>query len=271
MTLRKELVRASTVLLAAGVLGGCGGQEAPSASTDPVGAPAPQESMPGDSDPGDIQGRVPTDLIVSTNEPFWQARAEDGVVVLEGAGVEGRRMPIHASHIDNSTDPQSRLIRAGDDAGKVELRVTDAACQDDMSGADFPMTGTLSIDGGEPIRGCARPASMPPPRPPGEDAAAESIPSRFTGYWAPEDANCDRQSVGGLEITERELRFHESVAVPRYVELLDDDTLVVTARYSGEGQEWTEERTLTLSGDGQLTIEGPEGDAFTRVRCPAGG
>lgn len=271
MALREELARVSILLLAAGVLGGCGGQEAPSALANPGDAPAPQETAPGGSDPGDTQGQVPTDLIVSTNEPFWQARAEDGVVVLEGAGVEGRRMPIHASDIDTSTDPQSRVIRAGDEAGKVELRVTDAACQDDMSGANFPMTGTLSIDGGEPIRGCARPASMPPPHPPGEDPAAESIPSRFTGYWASEDANCDRQSVGGLEITERELRFHESVAVPQYVELLDDDTLVVTARYSGEGQQWTEERTLTLSGDGQLTIEGPEGDAFTRVRCPAGG
>lgn len=122
----------------------------------PEVAQGPEESTQGTA--------IAQEIVVSTNEPFWQARVEGATVVLSGAGVDERRLAIRASALETG----ARVVRAGDAAGELELRVTDAECQDSMSGAVFPLSGTLVIDGGDPIHGCARPASMPPPRPPEE-------------------------------------------------------------------------------------------------------
>lgn len=107
---------------------------------------------------------LPTAFVVSTNEPFWQARVEEGAVVLEGPGVAGRRFSIEREESGNGT----RAVHARDDAGTIVVRPASGACQDSMSGAGFPYAGELVIDGADPARGCARPADMPPPRPPEE-------------------------------------------------------------------------------------------------------
>ncbi|MBJ6979337.1 hypothetical protein [Luteimonas sp. MC1895] len=98
---------------------------------------------------------------MSTNEPFWQARVEDSAVVLDGPEVAGRRFAIEREEAGDGT----RVVQARDGAGTIEVRLAPGPCQDSMSGAVFPYSGELVVDGVGPTRGCARPADMPPPRP----------------------------------------------------------------------------------------------------------
>jgi uncharacterized membrane protein len=103
-------------------------------------------------------------FILSTNEPFWNARVDGDVLVLRGLDGE-RRLAITV----NQALLDGRHVMAQDDAGQVEIRIAPMLCQDSMSGATFPYTGRLTFDGAAPIPGCARPASDPPP---GEPAAS---------------------------------------------------------------------------------------------------
>jgi uncharacterized membrane protein len=223
----------------------------------------------------DVASPVPADVVVSTNEPFWQARVDGAVVTLTGADITERKLAIQSS----DADAKSRSIRAKDAQGTVELRVMDEPCEDDMSGAPFPLTATLAIDGKSAVRGCARPASMPPPRPP-EEAGAEAIaeggattvakiPAPFLGHWAPDEAACRNpdSSIEGIAIGAQELRFHESIGVPATIESVDDRTLRLTSDYSGEGEQWTSAQTLRLSGADRLTITGPGDTRIERIRC----
>lgn len=108
------------------------------------------------------------DVIVSTNEPFWQARSDGDRIVLRGLeGVER-----HFTGARASMTAGGRRLHASDAEGEIVLVVRRLGCEDDMSGARFPMTAMLGIDGTGPFRGCARPASMPAPLPPSEPEPA---------------------------------------------------------------------------------------------------
>lgn len=193
---------------------------------------------------------VPEAVVVSTNEPFWQAWVEGGQLALAGAGVDERRYDIASSQLEEGV----RVVRATGEAGSVELRVADLDCQDSMSGAAFPLTGTLSIDGDEAITGCARPA----------------IPAHFHGRWAPDAAGCADAdaTIEDIEIDGRGLRFHESMAFPVEVSIVDGNSVRLANRYSGEGEQWTSEQTLEVSGD-TLVVTGPDDLRLERIRCRA--
>ena len=142
-------------------LAACRQEAAPQieASPGPAGATAPvadAATSPGTANAGNpaLEG----DVIASTNEPFWQASVIGSALLLRGIGSE-RSLAITASDIAGDT----RTIRASDPNGAVELQVIAAPCQDTMAGAKFPFGAVLAIDGGAPVKGCARPASMPPP------------------------------------------------------------------------------------------------------------
>jgi uncharacterized membrane protein len=263
----------AAVVLAVVLMSGCVEQsaDAPADAAATASPVQPEDATPAEAAPTPAtapDSAVRADVVVSTNEPFWQARAEGRVVTLTGVDAAERRLDIQASGVDAG----GRVIRATDAKGEVELRIVDGPCEDSMSGASFPLGGTLAIDGTGPIRGCARPASMPPPRPPEEDdAAVATIPARFLGRWAPDDAACRNPdaSIEGLVIAGRELRFHESIAVPAKVGMVDADTLRLTANHEGEGERWTSEQTLQLSGNDTLTITGPGDTRFQRIRCAA--
>ncbi|OHE83744.1 MAG: hypothetical protein A2579_07345 [Lysobacterales bacterium RIFOXYD1_FULL_69_11] len=104
----------------------------------------------------------------------------------------------------------------------------------------------------------------------GDDAPASTIPARWHGDWAADDAGCREPDahIERLTISADELRFHESIAVPRSVETLDADSIRVESDYAGEGQQWTATQVLRLSnGDASLQVDGPDGASMTRVRC----
>ena len=237
----------------AAVLAACQGDvPAPEGASARAGAepPAAPEATVAPVVPED---GVPEAIVVSTNEPFWQAWVEGGELVLVGAGVDERRYPIRSSRLEHSqVDQPVRVVSAADASGKVEVRVADLACQDSMSGADFPMTGTLSIDGGDAITGCSRPA----------------IPAHFHGRWAPDAAGCADagSTIEDIEIDGRGMRFHESMAYPVEVSIVDGGSVRLANRYSGEGEQWEAQQTLAVSGD-TLVITGPDDQRLERIRC----
>lgn len=126
------------------------GSGAADAGADSAAPAVPAEALPGE-------------FVVTTNEPFWQARVEGGEVVLSGPGVEGRRFAVGSSEAVG----EARQVHATDVEGTISVTLRPEPCQDSMSGAEFPHTGELIIDGIGPVPGCARPADMPPPAEPG--------------------------------------------------------------------------------------------------------
>ena len=259
----------TTTLLSAALLIGCG--QAPPAgegAASTAGVPPNVEAPPAAAGTATAApAALPQDLVVLTNEPFWQATVEGGQVLLRGPDVDGRRFDVVSSRDVDGT----RTIRATDADGAIDLRVLDQACQDDMSGADFPYLGELAIDGAAAVRGCARPASMPPPGETGADTASAGgeIPARFHGRWATDAGACERPeaSIEGITIEARALRFHESIGVPQRVERMDADTVRITSAYSGEGEEWSREQTLHLVGPDTLELADPDGVRLRRLRC----
>lgn len=156
-----------TFLLALiGLASACGGR-APATGTPPTrssgGAEHPPAAAAVPAPVLDSFAPTAPAFILSTNEPFWNARIDGDLLVLKGLDGE-RRLAITV----NQALPDGRHVMAQDDAGRVEIRIAPMLCQDSMSGADFPYTGRLTFDEATPIPGCARPASDPPP---GEPAA----------------------------------------------------------------------------------------------------
>jgi uncharacterized membrane protein len=115
-------------------------------------------NRPGPSPVLDAPTSLPAALIVSTNEPFWQLRVEGAVAVLSGPAAS-RSLRVQT----NDVVFDGRYLLARDATGVVEARVAGRLCQDSMSGAVYPYTARLTIDGGTPILGCARGVNDPRP------------------------------------------------------------------------------------------------------------
>lgn len=131
----------------------------PQEASTPAAEPAADAAADNPASPAEdsaLQG----ELVASTNEPFWQAQVSGPGPTLTLRGIDGQRELAVAS---SETVGDTRTLHAVDATGAVDLKVTAGACQDSMSGANFPYSAILVIDGGTPINGCARPASMPPP------------------------------------------------------------------------------------------------------------
>src|SRR5690606_28675116 len=109
---------------------------------------------------------VPAEVVVSTNEPFWNARVEGSTLQLSGPDLEQpRRMALDAGEAGGAGTPtqDTRRFFARDAQGTVELQVMAQRGQDSMSGAWYPLAATVSVDGARAAAGCARPSTMPAP------------------------------------------------------------------------------------------------------------
>ncbi len=130
-----------------------------------MGYPVGQLVMPPDlaKAAAQEQGTVPAELVVSTNEPFWHAVVDGASIHLTGPDrPQPRRLAVEPGRPEDATASR-RLVRGRDSRGEVVVEVVTEACQDNMSGAWFPLTATLWVDGAAPVAGCARPSSMPAP------------------------------------------------------------------------------------------------------------
>lgn len=104
----------------------------------------------------------------------------------------------------------------------------------------------------------------------GAPDAAGSLPVAFRGKWTGKGQDCaDARSDMLLTVSARELRFYESVGTITGVEGGGPGAVIVTAKYEGEGQSWTQRQKLTLSADGDSLTILNQGVTTTRKRCPA--
>ena len=76
------------------------------------------------------------------------------------SGIDAQR-DLQVSTNDIADD--ARTVVGTDATGQVQVKVTPVGCQDTMSGAAFPFSASIAIDGGAPINGCAVPTWMPLP------------------------------------------------------------------------------------------------------------
>lgn len=170
---------------------------------------------PAPSEPRDVAtAAAAAPVTVSTNEPFWQAAVAGDTVTLTGIDSPRRVLRIETDVVDAG----ARRLAARDEAGTVEIGISDRACINDMSGAPFPLSGALTIDGRGPFVGCAAPPGYRPPAEPAAGPAA-AIPPRFLGLWAADEAGCRAPpaSIEWLRVTPEALRFHESLGAVRAV------------------------------------------------------
>lgn len=242
------------------VLAACGGGSPASDDIAPMPADPPGSIAASD----DVGRALDEDVVVSTNEPFWQARVEGTTLVLTGVDAPERRLEV----VTSTMTADGRRVTARDVVGEVVLIVRRMRCEDDMSGARFPMTGLLTIDGRGPFRGCARPASMAMPGEP--ETATRVVPDVFIGRWDADQAACaaGRASDLALTIAPDRMVFHESTAMLTDVDPVDARTVRVSLDFEGEGERWQAIRTLRLDAEGgTLIVDAPDGAAPPRVRC----
>lgn len=146
------------VLTLAGLIVGCSPSPKPGemmkAAADGREAPPPPTL--------DAPATMPAEFIVSTNEPFWQARVQGSEVVLSGpSGDRTFQVEMNDAVFDG------RYLLARDAGGMLEARIAVRLCQDSMSGAVFPYTARLTVDKEAPVLGCARGVNDPLPTEPG--------------------------------------------------------------------------------------------------------
>jgi hypothetical protein len=90
------------------------------------------------------------------------------------------------------------------------------------------------------------------------------IPSRFRGDWRTSAASCGQSGdQDAVTITASRILYYESEGRVRKTRATGEDRLTVSADYSGEGQDWTDQTTLRLTDEGELVI-----GKVRRVRCP---
>jgi uncharacterized membrane protein len=239
-----------------------------SCNGDTPAAPAPAEprdvaaATPAASAPV----RVAAPVTVSTNEPFWQAAIAGDTVTLTGVDSPRRVLRIETDVVEGG----ARRLAARDTAGTVEIGIDDRACINDMSGAPFPLSGALTIDGRGPFVGCAAPPGYRPPAEPAPDSAT-AIPARFLGLWAADAAGCrvPPASIEWLRVTPEALRFHESLGAVRAVRPRGEHMVELDLDFDGEGQQWQATRTLRRTGD-VLTLSGADLPPVSRTRCVTG-
>lgn len=152
-------IRPLLILSAACLVASCDKQPAPPATQAEVIASQQDDTVDATPTPQTVvTSSIPEAFIVSTNEPFWHATVEGNTVALKGPDVE-RTLTVDT----NASMADNRHVTAHDKIGKLEIHVSDQACQDDMSGANFPFTGTLSFDAEQASKGCARRTTDPMP------------------------------------------------------------------------------------------------------------
>ncbi len=123
-----------------------------------------------------------------------------------------------------------------------------------------------------PVNEAERPVAPGPEAPlpipslsPSATAKSDVVPEAFRGEWNRVAADCGTgRNDSRLRIEAKRVRFHESEGEVLGVKKEEGRTIAVRARYSGEGEQWEDERRFSLSPDGRkLSANGME-----RARCP---
>lgn len=98
-----------------------------------------------------------------------------------------------------------------------------------------------------------------------------TIPARLRGEWSGLKSACnDPGDPLRLSISGRTLRYYESVGEATSVAPAEKGAVIVTARFSGEGDNWTRAQIMSVSPDGQRLTITTNGAPVTRKRCAGG-
>lgn len=133
-----------------------------------------------------------------------------------------------------------------------------------LAGCGAQATNEASTDANEAAGRELEPLPPPAPKPPPKPVRADIIPADFHGRYA---ASCDRPGDSRLDVSARELRFHESAAAVRSVTIQSPRSIEVAAAYQGEGERWSAVQQLRLSDDGSRLTLKSDGVEFVRIRC----
>jgi hypothetical protein len=96
------------------------------------------------------------------------------------------------------------------------------------------------------------------------------VPAEYLGEWnAPLSACGTSNSDAKLVIGKSRIDYNESKGVILQVDRRAPKTIDIVARYSGEGEHWTRQDHLTLSGSGNVLSVDAGKDSVVRHRCPA--
>lgn len=126
-------------------------RESPASASTPPPAPLPEPVATDEP----IPARGPLDSIhaftARGNEPFWLVRVDGGTLNYSTPELQPGKT-LQAQRVGDA----SGVTLSGLDGGQpFTLRITDAPCQDSMSGQAFEFTATFQ-HGGQSMTGCAR-------------------------------------------------------------------------------------------------------------------
>ncbi|WP_336958274.1 hypothetical protein [Sphingobium aquiterrae] len=150
-----------------------------------------------------------------------------------------------------------------------------ASLSSNIANVTAPMADTFDGNANEAVMETETPDTVTN----GEAAPAQSItpvdratiPARLRGEWTGLRSACD--DAGDplrLSISDRALRYYESVGEATSVAPAEKGAVIVTARFSGEGDSWTRAQIMSVSPDGQRLTIVTNGAPVTRKRCAGG-
>ncbi len=99
------------------------------------------------------------------------------------------------------------------------------------------------------------------------------IPAALQGRWGMVPADCTStrgDAKGLLNVSATSLTFYESVARLGTIKARDDSMIRATFAFSGEGQTWTRDETLSASGNTLTRVErggGEPGGTYSYTKC----
>ncbi len=105
-----------------------------------------------------------------------------------------------------------------------------------------------------------------------QELAANTIPARFHGVWDYVEGTCLPESDLRMEVSADEIMFYESIGKVTAA-TADGDAVQLTMAMEGEGENWSEDYRLSLSGDGEFLTpqsfyEGQTSEPLIRKKCP---
>lgn len=96
----------------------------------------------------------------------------------------------------------------------------------------------------------------------------DTAPVAFQGRWTGAKDRCSNAGAElELQITPKELIFHESVGTITLVTPQKDGKVAIDAAFTGEGESWTRRLEMRASADGRTLTIANDGQAVVRKRC----
>ena len=96
----------------------------------------------------------------------------------------------------------------------------------------------------------------------------DTAPVAFQGRWTGTKDNCaDERAELELQITSKELIFHESVGTITLVTPQEGGKVAIDAAFTGEGESWNRRLEAHSSADGQTLTIANDGQVVVRKRC----